>query len=75
VDLCTPLDRVIDPAWVAEALERTRLVLLSRAAGEEAARRHMSTTLCEFYDTHGDAPNELVRGQQRGHRLDAAGPS
>jgi hypothetical protein len=35
----------------------------------------MSTTLCEFYDAHGDAPDELVRGQQRGHGLDAAGPS
>jgi hypothetical protein len=75
VDLRAPLDRVIDPARVAEALERTCLVLLSRAAGEEAARRHMCTTLHEFYDAHGDAPDELVRGQQRGHRLDAAGPS
>jgi hypothetical protein len=35
----------------------------------------MSTTLREFYDTHGDALDELVRGQQRGHGLDAAGPS
>jgi hypothetical protein len=31
-DLRTPLSRVIDPAWVAEALERTRLVLLSKVA-------------------------------------------
>jgi hypothetical protein len=75
VDLRAPLDRVIDPTRVAEALERTRLVLLSRAAGEEAARRYMSTTLCEFYDAHGDAPDELVRGQQRGNGLDAAGTS
>jgi hypothetical protein len=75
VDLCTPLDRVIDSARVAEALERTRLVLLSRAAGEETARRSMSTMLREFYDAHGDVPDELVRGQQRGHGLDAAGPS
>jgi hypothetical protein len=75
VDLRAPLDRVIDSARVAEALERTRLVLLSKVAEEEAARRRMSTTLREFYDTHGDAPNELVRGQQRGHGLDAAGPS
>jgi hypothetical protein len=75
VDLRAPLDRVIDPARVAEALERTRLVLLSRAAGEEAARRHMSTTLREFYEVHGDAPDELVRGQQRSHGLNAAGPS
>jgi hypothetical protein len=35
----------------------------------------MSTTLCEFYDVHGDVPDELVHGQQRGHALDAAGPS
>jgi hypothetical protein len=35
----------------------------------------MSTTLREFYDAHGDAPDELVRGQQRGHGLVAAGPS
>jgi hypothetical protein len=75
MDLRAPLDRVIDPARVAEALERMRLVLLSRAAGEEAARRHMSTTLREFYDAHGDAPDELIPGQQCGHGLDAAGPS
>jgi hypothetical protein len=75
VDLRAPLDRVIDPARVAKALERTRLVLLSRAAGEEAGRRHMSTTLCEFYDAHGDASDELVCGQQRTHGLDAVGPS
>jgi hypothetical protein len=75
MDLHAPLDRVINPAQVAKALEWTRLVLLSRAAGEEAAQRHMSTTLREFYDAHGDAPNELVRGQQRAHGLDTAGPS
>jgi hypothetical protein len=63
VDLRAPLDRVIDPTQVAEALERTCLILLSRATGEEAARRHMSTTLREFYDAHGDAPDKLVRGQ------------
>jgi hypothetical protein len=62
VDLRAPLDHVIDPARVAEALERTRLVLLCRAAREEAARRHVSTTLREFYDAHGDAPDKLVRG-------------
>jgi hypothetical protein len=75
VDLRALLDRVIDSAQVAEALERTCLVLLSRAAEEEATRRRMSTTLRGFYDAHGDAPDELVRGQQRGHGLDAAGPS
>jgi hypothetical protein len=62
VDLRAPLDRVIDPARVAKALERTRLVLLGRAAGEEAARRHMSTMLREFYDVHGDVSDELFRG-------------
>jgi hypothetical protein len=62
VDLRAPLDRVIDSAQVAEALEKTRLVLLSRAAEEETTRRHMSTTLREFYDAHGDMPDELVRG-------------
>jgi hypothetical protein len=75
MDLRALLDRVIDSARAAEALERTRLVLLSRAAGEETARCCMSTTLYEFYDTHGDAPGKLVRGQQRGHGLDAVGPS
>jgi hypothetical protein len=62
VDLRAPLDHIIDSARVAEALERTRLVLLSRAAEEEAVRRRMSTTLREFYDVHGDASDELVRG-------------
>jgi hypothetical protein len=60
MDLRAPLDRVIDSAQVVEALERTRLVLLSRAAEEETTRRRMSTTLREFYDAHGDMPNELV---------------
>jgi hypothetical protein len=75
VDLRAPLDRVIDSARVAEALERMRLVLLSKVAEEEAARHCMSSTLCEFYDAHGDAPDDLVCGQQRGHVLNAAGPS
>jgi hypothetical protein len=34
MDLRTPFNRVIDSAQVTEALERTRLVLLSRAAEE-----------------------------------------
>jgi hypothetical protein len=75
VDLHALLDHVIDSAQVAEALERTRLILLSKVAEEEAARCRMSTTLREFYDAHGDAPNKLVRGQQRGHGLDTTGPS
>jgi hypothetical protein len=75
VDLRAPLDRVIDPARVTKALERARLILHGRAAGEEAARRHMSTMLREFYDVHGDVTDELFRGQQRAHGLDTAGPS
>jgi hypothetical protein len=75
VDLRAPLNHVIDSAQVAEALERTRLVLLSRAAEEETVRRRMSTMLREFYDAHEDALDELVRGQQRSHGLVAAGPS
>jgi hypothetical protein len=38
VDLCAPLSRVIDSARVAEALERTRLVPLSKVAKDEANR-------------------------------------
>jgi hypothetical protein len=60
VDLHAPLSRVIDPAWVAEALERMRLVLLSKVAEDEANRCRASTMLSEFYDVHGDAPTELA---------------
>jgi hypothetical protein len=35
VDLRTPLDHVVDPVQAAEALERTRLVLLSKVAEDE----------------------------------------
>jgi hypothetical protein len=69
VDLRAPLNHVIDPVQVAEALERTRLVLLSKAAEEETVRRRMSTTLREFYDTHGNTPDELAHDQQRDHGL------
>jgi hypothetical protein len=62
VDLHAPLDRIIDPVQVAEALERTCLVLLSRAPEEEIVQRRMSTTLHEFYDVHGDALDELAHG-------------
>jgi hypothetical protein len=65
VDLCAPLSRVIDPARVAEALERTRLVLLSKVAEDEANRCRVSTTLSEFYDVHRDAPTELARDLRR----------
>jgi hypothetical protein len=34
----------------------------------------MSTMLHEFYDTHGDTPDELAHGQRRGHGLAAVGP-
>jgi hypothetical protein len=61
VDLRAPLGRVIDPARVTEALERTRLVLLSKVAEDEANRCRVSTTLSKFYDVHGDAPTELAR--------------
>jgi hypothetical protein len=60
VDLRAPLGRVIDPARVAEALERTRLVLLSKVAEDEANRCRASTTLSKFYDMHGDAPTKLA---------------
>jgi hypothetical protein len=65
VDLRAPLSRVIDPARVAKALERTRLVLLSKVAEDEANRCHTSTTLSEFYDVHGDAPTKLTRDLRR----------
>jgi hypothetical protein len=35
----------------------------------------MSTTLREFYDVRGDAPDGFAHGQRRGHGLTAAGPS
>jgi hypothetical protein len=60
VDLRAPLDHVIDPARVPQALERTRLVLLGKVAENEANRRFTSTTLSEFYDMHGDAPTKLA---------------
>jgi hypothetical protein len=65
VDLRAPLSRVIDPAWVAEALEWTRLVHLSKVAEDEANRCRASTMLSEFYDVHGDAPTELARDLRR----------
>jgi hypothetical protein len=65
VDLRAPLGRVINPARVAEALERTRLVLLGKVAEDEANRCRASTMLSEFYDVHGDAPTELARDLHR----------
>jgi hypothetical protein len=66
VDLRAPLDHVIDPIQVAEALERTRLVLLGKVAEDEIDRRRASTTLSKFYDVHGDAPVELAHDSWRG---------
>jgi hypothetical protein len=65
VDLHAPLSHVIDPAQVAEALERTRLVLLSKVAEDQANRCRASTTLSEFYDVHGDALTELAPDLRR----------
>jgi hypothetical protein len=65
VDLRAPLNHVIDPARVAEALERTRLVLLSKVAEDEANRRRASTTLSKFYDVHGDTLTELAHDPRR----------
>jgi hypothetical protein len=66
VDLHAPLDHLIDPVQVAEALEQTRLVLLGKVAEDEIDRRRSSTTLSEFYDVHGDAPVELAHDPRRG---------
>jgi hypothetical protein len=72
VDLRAPLDRVIDPIQVAEALERTRLVLLGKVAEDEIDQRRASTTLSEFYDVHGDALVEIAHDPRRG--IVAMGP-
>jgi hypothetical protein len=73
VDLRAPLNCVIDPTRVAEALERMRLVLLSKLAEDEANQCHASTTLSEFYDTHGDALTELAHDLWRS--FTTVGPS
>jgi hypothetical protein len=65
VDLRAPLGHVIDPARVAEALERTCLILLGKVAEDEANRCHASTTLSKFYNMHGDALTELARDLRR----------
>jgi hypothetical protein len=53
VDLCAPLDCIIDPIQVAEALERTRLVLLGKVAEDEIDQCRVSTTLSEFVSRLG----------------------
>jgi hypothetical protein len=50
MDLRAPLNHIIDPVQVAEALERTRIFLLRKLADDEDTRRHMSSMLREFYD-------------------------
>jgi hypothetical protein len=60
VDLRAPLNHVIDPIQVTEALKRTRLVLLSKVAEDEDARRRTSTVLREFYNAQEGAPVELA---------------
>jgi hypothetical protein len=75
VDLRALLDHIIDPIQVAEAPERTRLVLLSKVAEDKDARRCMSIALREFYDAHGDAPAKLAHGLRRDHGLSAVVPS
>jgi hypothetical protein len=72
MDLRAPLDCVIDAARVAEALERTRLVLLSKVAEDEVNRHRASTTLSEFYDVHGGAPTELAHDPR--HSFATTGP-
>jgi hypothetical protein len=72
VDLRAPLNCVIDPVWVAKALEWTRLVLLGKVAEDEANRCCASTTLSEFYDVHGDAPTELAHDPR--HSFATVGP-
>jgi hypothetical protein len=74
VDLRAPLNRVIDPARVTEALKRMRLVLLRKVAEDEDAQHRMSTELREFHDAQGGAPVELAHDPRRGHGLAAMGP-
>jgi hypothetical protein len=73
-DLRAPLNRIIDPARVTEALERTRLVLLCKVAEDEDAQHRMSTKLREFHDAQGGAPVELAPDPRCGHGLTAMGP-
>jgi hypothetical protein len=51
------------------------LVLLSKVAEDEDARRHMSTTLRKFYDAQGVVPVRLDHGLRHSHGLSTAGPS
>jgi hypothetical protein len=60
VYLRAPLNHFIDHFQVAEALERTCLIILSKVAKDEDARCRMSTMLREFYDAHEDPLVELA---------------
>jgi hypothetical protein len=73
VDLRAPLDHVVDPVQVTEALERTRLVLLGKVAEDEDTQCHMSITLHKFYDAHGVASAEPAHGLWRGQGLEGRG--
>jgi hypothetical protein len=73
MDPRAPLDHVIDLVQVAEALERTRLVLLSKVAKDEDTRHRISTTLREFYDAHGVAVAEPAHGLRCGQGLEGRG--
>jgi hypothetical protein len=66
MDLRAPLDLTIDPVKAAEALERTRIALLGKAADIEDNRRHMSSMLREFYATQGST----LAGEAHGLRCD-----
>jgi hypothetical protein len=74
VDLRAPLNCVIDPARVAEALEQTRLVLSRKVAKDEDTQHRVSTELHESHDAQGGAPVELAHDPRLGHGLTAMGP-
>jgi hypothetical protein len=75
VDLRAPLDHIVDPVQVVEALERTRVILLCKVAEDVDTRRRMSSTLREFYDAQGTTLAGEAHGLQRGHRFSTVGPS
>jgi hypothetical protein len=56
MDLHAPLDLAIDPAKAAEAVERTRITLLKRAAKIADTRRHVNATLHEYNTAQGFTP-------------------
>jgi hypothetical protein len=66
MDLRAPLDLTIDPVKAAEALERTHIALLGKAAGIKDNRRRMSSMLREFYAAQGST----LAGEARGLRCD-----